>query len=320
MITDPTIQAYVHYLQAQGMSASTLTNYSRTLAKLEVYLCRRGATVPYTWRRMVAEVRDGVVVHVGPLPAKVLLAFLDEEGTGAAATHLRGLFAYLVNARHLQHNPMKGVVHRPAPAYRLEMRGFSEQEFGAMCGAALSGPHPTRDHAMLAVAFGLGPRPGELRRLWLEADAVRVHGKMGERIVPVPPEIRALIATHLQEDDRSGRYGGPPVFLDDRGRPYSARGLQLWFKGVASRAGIRRHVKPYEARHACANFLHWKGIPDAIIAALLGHSVTTLRKHYLQECEPANPSDELVAGAFRASLRLIKGGLDSGPRRAQSST
>ena len=95
----------------------------------------------------------------------------------------------------------------------------------------------------------------------------------------------------------------------------SARGRRTC--PLAKRAGILRGVKPYEARHTTVNVLHWRGVPDASIAALVGNSVKILRKYYLQELEPDNPSNSLVADAFRQSLRVLNGGRPEARRRTR---
>jgi integrase len=136
----------------------------------------------------------------------------------------------------------------------------------------------------LLALHGTGCRPGELCRVeakhfspeagaWLLTEH-KTDGKGKARVVLLPPVVvelcKALAARHPEG----------PLFRNTKGRPLSPDRLRNWLFKARRRLGLGR-VVAYGYRHGLATDALAKGVPDAHVAALLGHSGTAmLHRHY----------------------------------------
>lgn len=302
---DPEMLKFLDLLRVECRSNETIKGYVRTLVRFEAYLMAYAAP-PFAWKEMYAiKNAIGEVLYSGPLPASIILRFLDERYQGRDAHYqLRRFFRYLAASRGLP-DMSRALVYKPKPQYRRNMRGLTLEECDRLEAAAANGRFPMRDGAMIKVLKTTGIRPGEVRRLRLADDrqAIWVRGKCGERRVVVDVETWDVIHKYLQQvpGERDA------AFLNDLGEPYSAGTFNAWFVRLARRAGIDRDVKPYEMRHTVANALWDAGVSDAEIAAYLGCSVKVLHKHYLNQRDEAPDLDGLVTQALRRSVKALNG-------------
>jgi integrase len=109
----------------------------------------------------------------------------------------------------------------------------------------------------------------------LKTDAAR-------RIVPVPPMLAAMLTalweTLQQERRLDGWQEHQLIFPAENGKPKRPRALSLAFKGFCAKAGTP--VRLHDLRHTCATLLGEQGASEAVIAALLGHTPSTITRHY----------------------------------------
>jgi len=132
-----------------------------------------------------------------------------------------------------------------------------------------------RDRALIDLLQGTAIRPGEvvgdnghhpLRFCDIYDNHIEVSGKVGERVVPISPELRDDLLSL-----RDGHPADSPIFLADRGGRLTQSGLGKIVKRAARQAGIKGRVTPYSFRHSFgAEFLAGGG-DLATLQRILGH-------------------------------------------------
>lgn len=137
-----------------------------------------------------------------------------------------------------------------------------------------------RDKAILETFYGTGLRVSELATLrlddiHLDEGYVRCFGKGSkERVVPIGNTARAHIREYLETlrpqltEDPLQR----GLFLTNRGKAFSRKGLWKMIKDYTRAVGIPKNVKPHTLRHSFATHLLANGAPLRIIQEMLGHA------------------------------------------------
>lgn len=136
---------------------------------------------------------------------------------------------------------------------------------------------------VLRVLHGTGCRPGEASRITAEnfdpdTGVIRLeehksdhHGR--PRLIFVPPDLSAELR------ELAGRFGSGPLLRTAAGNPWTGRSITRAMQKLKAAAGVR--AMAYGYRHGFATDALVRGLPDAQVAALLGHSSTAmLHKHY----------------------------------------
>jgi integrase/recombinase XerC len=153
-------------------------------------------------------------------------------------------------------------------------------------------------HPMLRVLHGTGCRPGEACRITgeafdsengvihLEEHKADATGK--PRLIFLPDDLCELLKSQME------RFGQGFLLRTGKGKPWNAQSINLQVRRLAKRVGIK--AMPYGYRHGFATAALVNGIPDAQVAALLGHSGTAmLHKHYSHLTAQAQAMREAVA-------------------------
>lgn len=137
---------------------------------------------------------------------------------------------------------------------------------------------------LLTLLYETGARPSELARLTaadvdLGAGVAMLHdhktaGASGRpRLIMLSPTAKAAL-TNLVRERPTGE-----LLRNARGRVWTKDGIGLAVRRACSRAGVS--ATAYGYRHTYATTALARGVPDATVAALLGHSSTTmLHRHY----------------------------------------
>jgi integrase len=136
----------------------------------------------------------------------------------------------------------------------------------------------------LKLLYATGARPGEVAAITadnFDADAGLVRlaehkmaykGKV--RVLYVPPDAVVLLLRQ-RERCRSGA-----LLRNNNGETWTENAIGLAMRRTRERAGVP-HAVAYGLRHTFATDALARGVPDAQVAALLGHSGTAmLHKHY----------------------------------------
>lgn len=291
-----------------GVSRSRLT----TGAFLEWWVDSVRNIRPTTRAGYRAAIRYHLVPTIGslrladlaPLHVEEMLAALEPR---MSAKSLRNVHAVLrraltaaVRAGHVSRN-VAGREYVDAPRVVVdEPDAFSVDEIRRLL-AAIRGD---RLEALLRLALGTGLRQGELLGLaWQDVDLergelrvryelARVDGayrrvepktERSRRLVPLAPSIVDALRAHRQQTIDAGFVPAAtgPVFTNRSGGPLSGSWLTHRLYALEDAAGTRR--LPFKnLRSTFASRLFEAGVPDRVIADLLGHTRTkTTQRHYI---------------------------------------
>lgn len=157
----------------------------------------------------------------------------------------------------------------------------------------LDTPFGTRDRTLFELIYSCGLRVSEaveleLSQLHLEEGLIRAHGKGSkERLIPLGDEALYWLQRYLDEA-RPRLLKGPSkldkVFLNNRGRGLSRKGMWKRFKDIAKRAQVVGKI--HTLRHSFATHLLRGGADLRSVQKLLGHadiSTTQIYTHLNRE-------------------------------------
>lgn len=156
----------------------------------------------------------------------------------------------------------------------------------------------TRD--LLVMLWHTGARPGEVAGLTAEQVRASVDG-----VIPLPchktahrgkSRVLILVGEALVVARRRAEAVGSGLLFRGQGDVrLTAQAIGCRLRKLCRRAGVR-HLIPYGYRHAFATAALSAGVPDAQVAALLGHSSTTmLHRHYSHLCGQVRVLKEALA-------------------------
>jgi len=219
---------------------------------------------------------------------------LAKRSSARALSALRTFYRFLNATRGVEVNPARATrtpkLDRTLPTHleRVEIEMlFAEAEARAAAG----GFPEARDLAMLELFYSTGMRLSELAGLNdpdldLVSDQVKVRGKgKKERIVPVGSHAAAALRPYFRyRDALLARTGGGvrPVFVNQRGKRITPRGVQLamkrLFDTLARGRGKDLHV--HALRHSFATHLLDAGADLRAVQELLGHASLSTTQVY----------------------------------------
>ena len=155
-----------------------------------------------------------------------------------------------------------------------------------------------RDGLMFALGLRVGLRPGEAAALtWPDVDGNVLHVRRGlrmvnrrpvivddlkttssERSIELPPDLAEWVENHRRAtfgDVIPLRLDGVLMFPTSSGKPQQPSNVRRHLAAICERAGVPV-VTPNELRHSCASLLSDSGVPNELIADLLGHTTTRM--------------------------------------------
>ena len=183
----------------------------------------------------------------------------------------------------------------------------TEEEYRAMIRVLRAkGESGLRDLAMIMLLHDTGMRVGELVQLeidQIEEDAsavIRTEKSVQRRRVFWNPETDDVLHRLLVQRVNAGA-GTDWLFVAGERpseRQLLSRNVQRMMKRVTKQAGIGRRVTPHSFRHALIHRLAMLGVPDAVIARVVGHGSPHSISHYTQLSRPE--FREIAQKQFRA--------------------
>lgn len=273
-----------HLADGRQLSPHTTAAYRHDLEELTAFLERYYGGEAWSWE------------GVDRLALRGFLAELHRRGLSRRTivrklSAVRSYFRFLHREEVIEANPGRAVrspkVERTLPGWLT--RAQVEQLFSlAENRAAEGGFLGARNLAIVETFYATGMRLSELHRLNLDdldliSDQVKVRGKgRKERIVPLgTAAVRALRRYELRRGEiapRAPLSERRAVFLSERGRRLSLRGVQLvvqkFLDTIAEDAGLSTH----SLRHSFATHLLDAGADLLAVKELLGHtSLSTTR-------------------------------------------
>ncbi len=173
-------------------------------------------------------------------------------------------------------------------------------------------PIPLRDLAIIMLLHDTGLRIGEL--MSLEIDAIEedksavVHTEKTIRFRRVywNPDTDVILHNYLVERINSGPKDTEFLFATKRmgtsSRALNNRSVQRMFRRALKLSNIPRKLCLHSFRHSFIHRLAKLGVPDAIIAQLVGHSTPLTISHYTKLSRPE------LAGIARRQLAYAQTG------------
>ncbi len=258
---------YIDYLvRERGLSEHTIAAYRRDLDQLYLFIEERGIE---DW--------NAVTISV----ARQFPALLHRRGMAASSIQrmlsaARSFYRFLVSAEAAQNNPFDAV-QAPKSAKKLPTT-LSVDELSQLLNAHDGTPISVRDRAMLELFYSSGLRLSELTALEHDGidfsmQQVRVTGKGNkERIVPVGRKAIAAIKDWLLIRSDMAADGEAAMFVNQKGRRLSPRGIQYRLENWANKNGLGRHLHPHMLRHSFASHVLESSGDLRAVQEMLGHS------------------------------------------------
>ncbi len=191
----------------------------------------------------------------------------------------------------------------------------------------LTAGDPHRLSALYHVLLTLGLRKGEVLGLrWRDLDfdkaelkisqqyqtiegkttATTPKTKTSKRILPVPPLLLDRLRAHWRNQQEERKLLGVEwkehglIFPSEVGTPLGPRNLNRMYYDVRNAAGLPG-VRIHDLRHSCGTCLGDLGVPEMVIAALLGHSGGSITWRYV------HPTIQAMRNAVEKLERLLFG-------------
>ena len=252
--------------QQKRLSQNTIRAYERDVQHLLGFIADRG--------------KD----RAGELSAKEARFFpADLHRKGMSGTSIqrilsacRAYYRFLLQNGETEINPFEGI-SAPKSAKRLpetlsvdEISHLLEEHDGSLASL--------RDHAILELFYSSGLRLSELAELQIDALdleqlLVRVTGKGSkERIVPVGRKAETAIRKWLDRRQEIAQPDVQAVFVNNKGRQLSPRGIQYRIDLWAKKRGLGRKLHPHMLRHSFASHVLESSGDLRAVQELLGHS------------------------------------------------
>lgn len=283
------IEQFKQYLNRRAPQRRTAIDYSSDVRQF-------AATCPKAWRQVTMQDVDafvdqqhqaglsGATVNRRVAALKVFFDYLAEEATDLSWP-----------------NPVRFKRHAGKPAKKLA-RDLTDQQVAQLWSVISS----VRDRAWFGLMLRAGLRLGEVVSLHrddlLSAPSLqqparlRVTGKgQKERLVFLSPESYALLQQWLAMRPASPHQ---TIFLNNRGQPLRANGIQWLLRGYGQQLGFK--VRPHQLRHTFARQLTEAGMPLASLSQLLGHSQLSTTQIYTAG------ADLQLAQAYQQAMAQIQ--------------
>ncbi len=288
MTLDTLIAAFLNYIKVEkGLSANTISAYTRDLRKFEAFLKERKLKLEDVGR-------DTIVDFLGGLYRQQL----DSRTVSRHLVSLRNLFRFAMIEEVLSEDPTLNLespkVRKSLPSYlRMEdVDRLLEQP-------DLSTPQGLRDRAIIELLYSTGMRVSEVVRLRvsdmdMRMGCLRCIGKGDkERLVPVGRKALAAVQQYL-DTARPALLNARPVgaapqnccFINRSGRPLSRIAIWRILSAYGRLAGLRVKLSPHKLRHSFATHLLERGADLRSVQLMLGHadiSTTQIYTHVIEE-------------------------------------
>jgi len=285
------VARWLGYLGAERrMSDKTLDAYERDVAQFLSFLAEHMGGAPDL--KQLAELK--------PADVRAFMAARRAHGIGSRSL-MRALAGTRAFARFLERNG-KGRLGALAAVRAPKIAKSLPRPLPAGAATRLADPalfagdgqEPwihARDAAVLALLYGSGLRISEalgVRRGEISAAAVQgmaaltVTGKgRKQRIVPILPQVRKLIADYLALCPYELPSEGP-LFVGAKGGQLSPRIVQLAMARLRGALGLPESATPHALRHSFATHLLARGGDLRSIQELLGHASLATTQIYTE--------------------------------------
>ncbi|AKK03055.1 site-specific tyrosine recombinase XerD [Corynebacterium epidermidicanis] len=285
-MTDPAViaeQWLSHLAVERGLSANTLSNYRRDIARYLGWLSEIGRT---DFSKVSTTDIENYVAELRRADPDTERKPLSAASAGRALVVARGLHKFAVAEGALEVDVAAEVSPPQVGKHLPDTLSIDEV-------AALIEKTPTdtavgvRDRALLELLYGTGMRVSEAVGLLVDdltqQDGVlKITGKGNkQRIVPVGTHAQEAMEAYLVRARPALSQGKThAAFLNTRGGALSRQSAWGIIKAAAERAGIAKEISPHTLRHSYATHLLQGGADVRVVQELLGHSSVTTTQIY----------------------------------------
>ena len=283
----PEIADFLRHLAVErNDSPHTVKAYGRDVASFAAFLDGFYGMTQWKWAGV-----DRLAVR-GWL-AELARGGLSKRSMARSLSALRTFYKFLNLHHGIEVNPARAAatpkLEKKLPGY-LD-RGAMDRLFAlAETRAGDRSLQGRRNRAMLELFYSTGMRLSELVGLDMDdldlvSDQVRVRGKgKKERQLPVGrPAVSALRAYFSRRDETLREAKSPErraVFVNERGRRLTARGVQFIVRGFLDAVSEGQDVSTHSLRHSFATHMLDAGADLRAVQELLGHaSLSTTQKY-----------------------------------------
>jgi integrase len=290
---DQLVDDFLASARARGLSPKTIREYRFPLAEV---------LLPYCKRHELTEPRQLTRAALDRLSTQLM----DEGGKSGRplsrhtiASYLRSVNVFLSWAQAEGENVAARAKAPKASKRMIDV--LSRDEIQAMEDVASA----ERDKLIVRVLADTGIRVGELVGLTvhdiIERDRthlLRVGGKTGERMVPIPRLYRRLL--RYAQRGRPRDVASDRVFISLRRRPggeygpLTASGVEQLIQELGMTAGIRKRVYPHLLRHSYATWALTRGMNPVMLAHILGHTSLAMIQNVYSHLTPTDAYEAMI--------------------------
>lgn len=261
---------YDSYLRVElRMSPNTVEAYVREVVKLETFLGASGRS----WENLDAPFLEEYLIRERQKEQD-----LSPRTLSRIFSSLRSLMEYLQLAGIRRDNPLTGIDMPRITQSLPEVMNLEEVE-AFLDAVPLDTVLGRRDRTLFELIYSCGLRVSEavemeMDHIFLEEGMIRIFGKGDkERWVPLGAEAEYWLRLYLS--DVRPRMLKPgvrtnKVFLNNRGKGLSRKGMWKNFRTIADRAGVSGKI--HTLRHSFATHLLQGGADLRSVQEMLGHS------------------------------------------------
>jgi len=265
MTNEDAIQKYIDHIQFEkGLSSLTIKNYKKDIDKLMLFLNKN-------------------LIDIQSDDIRKAVAFFHSKGLGSKSlarmiSSWRGFFNFLSNQLNFTHNPALNI-KAPKDKKKLPQTLTIEQTI-KLVDIKDKTYLGIRDHAILELFYSSGLRLSELVNLKFNDinfsdETLSVTGKGNKtRIVPIGKNAIGAIKEWLGERHKTKNNDSENsfVFLNQHGKPLTARSIQYRLKYWAIKQGIPENIHPHLLRHSFASHVLQSSQDLRAVQELLGHA------------------------------------------------
>ena len=263
---------FLDYLEFQKKySKYTVRNYQLDIEKFFDFLLEEGTLMDDV---------DQIVIR--NFLTDELNAGISKRSCKRRLSSLKHFYSFLVKKNYIEENPFV-IVNSPKSDKKFPHVLYKDQVKQILDSNMERTDHlAPRDNAILFVLYYCGLRASELVGLKIQTCDLknrmfRVTGKGSkERLVPFTNECRDMLKKYmettreellLKQEEKTN-----VLFLNDKGKPLSVRGLEYILDKIEEKTGNYVGLHPHVLRHSFATHLLDNGADIRVIQELLGHS------------------------------------------------
>ncbi len=211
---------------------------------------------------------------------------LKNSSIARKLSSLRSFFSYLNEYIGIQNNPFH-YVKMPKIDKKIPEFLFEDELDQLLDSMDTSDDVGLRNRAMLEIMYACGLRVSEVVNLkitdidFLEQVLIVTGKGDKQRMVPFYESVGELLQTYvLRTRERWTHEKHGYVFINQKGKQLTSRGVQYILNQVVIKSGLNMHVHPHMLRHSFATHLLDNGADLRIVQELLGHSSLSTTQIY----------------------------------------